>query len=334
MKAWTLYEAKKLVFEERSLPALSPAEVRVRVMASGICGSDIARIYETGAHRMPLIPGHEFSGVVEAVGGEVSGRWLGKRVGVYPLIPCKECDSCRRMRPQQCRNYGYLGSRQDGGYAEYVSVPAENLIELPKDVSYEAAAMLEPAAVAWHAIRHAVSNRKEPVLVIGLGTIGLLAVMLLRDMGVERVYALANKAFQVKKARELGAEEWRAQEEPAVVMECVGKEETVREAIRLAAPDGTVVLVGNPASDMVLPQELYWEILRKELTLVGTWNSAFLKDRNDDWDGVISRLTGIQPERLITHRLPLTNLDQGLKIMREKTEPYTKIMIFPGETVE
>ncbi len=330
MKAWTLYEIGRLELEEKEPLPLQAGEVKVRVMASGICGSDVARIYETGAHRMPLIPGHEFSGIVDEIGPGVDAKWRGKRVGVFPLLPCGNCESCRKHMPQLCENYGYLGSRQDGGYAEYVNVPAENLLELPEGITFEMGAMLEPAAVALHAIRRAEPEKDRPVLVIGLGTIGLLATMLLRAAGVETVYVLGKRTEQTEKAKALGAKEWDGSEAPATVLECVGREETIREAIRLAMPAGKVVLVGNPASDIELPRDLYWKILRKELTLFGTWNSAFLPDRKDDWDETVSRMERIHPERLISHRLPMEGLTQGLSIMREKTEPYTKIMIFPG----
>lgn len=330
MKAWTLYEIGRILLEEKEMPPLSTGEVRVRVMASGICGSDVARIYETGAHRMPLTPGHEFSGIVEEVGPGVETNWQGKRVGIYPLLPCGTCQPCKNGMPQLCESYGYLGSRQDGGYAEYVNAPAKNLVELPDGVTFEMGAMLEPAAVALHAIRHADPKKTDAALVIGLGTIGLLATMLLKDCGVETVYALGKRAEQTEKAKKLGATKWTESESPAVVLECVGREETIREAVRLAAPGGKVVLVGNPASDIGLPKDLYWKILRKELTLFGTWNSTFLPDRKDDWDETISRMQRIHPERLISHRFPLSGLTQGLSIMREKTEPYTKIMIFPG----
>ena len=330
MKAWTLQEIGRLEMEEKELPPLRPGEVRVRVMASGICGSDVARVYETGAHNMPLTPGHEFSGVVEKVGSGVDETWRGKRVGIYPLLPCGKCPSCKNKMPQLCENYGYLGSRQDGGFAEYVAVPEKNLVALPEGITFEMGAMLEPASVALHAIRQADPDRSKPVLVIGLGTIGLLATMLLRDLGVETVFVRGKRAEQLEKAKSLGAKEWDGNEPPGVVLECVGREETILQAVQSAAPAGKVVLVGNPASDIRLPKELYWKILRKELTLYGTWNSTFLPGQTDDWDETISRMQRIHPEQLISHRLPLEGLTKGLSVMRGKKEPYTKIMIYPG----
>ena len=153
MKAWVLHGVNDIRYEETERPVAPAGEVLVRVRAAGICGSDIPRIYDTGAHRHPLICGHEFSGCVESVGDGVDAAWIGKRVGIFPLIPCRECAQCKKQRYEMCSHYDYLGSRRDGGFAEYVSVPEWNLLALPDAVSYEAAAMLEPMAVAVHAMR-------------------------------------------------------------------------------------------------------------------------------------------------------------------------------------
>ena len=153
MKAWVLEDIGKIQYKKVSKPRIGEHEVLVEVKAAGICGSDIPRIYQTGAHRMPLIPGHEFAGRVVQTGENTDAKWQNKRVGIFPLIPCRSCIACRKGQYELCRNYSYLGSRQDGGFAEYVAVPESNLIELPETVSYEEAAMLEPMAVACHALR-------------------------------------------------------------------------------------------------------------------------------------------------------------------------------------
>ena len=123
-KAWVLKNVGEIVFSDVEIPMPKEDEVRVRVKAAGICGSDIPRIYETGAHNMPLIPGHEFSGVVESIGKKVSPSWLGKRVAVFPKIACGKCRECQDELPDMCQNYDYIGSRRDGAFAEYVTVPA------------------------------------------------------------------------------------------------------------------------------------------------------------------------------------------------------------------
>ena len=198
MKAWVLHDINDFRYEDVKEPVLKETEVLLKVKAVGICGSDIPRVYENGAHKMPLIIGHEFAGEVVEVGKEADEKWIGKRVGVFPLIPCRECISCQRQQYEMCKNYSYLGSRTDGGFAEYVAVPQWNLIELPDEVLMEEAAMLEPMAVAVHAIRQMNPNKEDVVAICGLGTIGMLAAMFLRDMGVSKLLLIGNKEFQKK----------------------------------------------------------------------------------------------------------------------------------------
>lgn len=415
MKAWVLHDVGDFRFETVGKPALAPGEVLVAVGAVGICGSDIPRIYRTGAHVHPLIPGHEFAGVVAETGADVDAVWKGRRVGVFPLIPCGECVPCRRGRYEMCRHYGYLGSRRDGGFSEYVAVPARNLIRLPETVSLEEAAMMEPMAVAVHAMRRMMpagdvagggescgrgmavaagmtgaaatdatasgltasgmaasdvmasgimaSDARasdilapdgvvpDTVVVYGLGTIGLLLVMFLLDAGScdtghpKRILAVGNKESQRRMCVGLGlsddcfcdsrvqdAGKWIMEHTGGlgadVFFECVGKNETFARSVDCTAPAGRICLVGNPYGDMMLEREVYWKILRNQLTVTGTWNSSFTHSPEDDWNYVLDRLLQkrIEPGRLISHRYPLKELGRGFGIMRDKTEDYVKII--------
>lgn len=356
MKAWVLHDINDIRYEEAEIPPLKEGEALIRVKAAGICGSDIPRIYKTGAHRMPLIPGHEFSGAVEAVGRGADTYWMGKRVGIYPLIPCGKCKPCTCGHPEMCRDYDYTGSRRDGAFAEYVSVPADSLVEIPDTVSFEQAAMLEPMAVAVHAMLKGTGARGEDtavsadakIVVCGLGTIGLLLVMFLMERGFRNIYVIGNKEPQKDRAAIMGVPSKNFCDSHSgdvagwlrdtvggadVFFECVGKNECPGYGIDCAAPGGRLVLVGNPASDMSLCRDIYWKILRNQLTVMGTWNSTFLKRGEgnlvrDDWFYVIERLSSgsIRPERLISHRFPLSELDRGFRIMRDKTEDYCKVI--------
>lgn len=133
-------------------------------------------------------------------------------------------------------------------------------------------------------------------------------------------------------SRTQDAEAWLSQRTDGrgadVFFECVGRNETVEQAVRMTGPGGRIMLVGNPVSDMTLPKDVYWKILRNQLTVLGTWNSSFTHSREDDWHYVIDRLQGgrIAPGQMITHRFSLEELDRGLAVMRDKKEEYGKVM--------
>lgn len=345
MKAWILHGIGDIRYEKREKPKLKAGEVLVKVKAAGICGSDIPRIYQTGAHKHPLILGHEFAGIVETVGMVSDINWIGKRVGIFPLLPCGKCMPCLNKDYEMCRNYSYLGSRQDGGFAEFVAVPEKNLLLLPDAVGYEEAAMLEPMAVAVHAMRQVELTENQTVVVCGMGTIGMLLCMFLKEAGVEKVLAIGNKEFQRRTAEGMGmrlenfcdarqenVQQWMLEHTDGrgvdIFFECVGKNETFSQAVEMTAPAGQVVLVGNPYSDMKLKKDIYWKILRNQLTVKGTWNSSFTGEAEDDWQYVLERLEQgkIVPTRLISHRFTMDKLECGTQIMRDKSEDYMKIM--------
>ncbi len=345
MKAWVLHNIGDIRFDGVEEPTLREQEVLVKVRAAGICGSDIPRIYQTGAYSHPLIPGHEFSGEVVKVGALADTALQGQRVGIFPLIPCRTCPPCRKMQYEMCRSYSYLGSRQDGGFAEYTAVPQENLIPIPDSVTFEDAAMLEPMAVAVHAMRRIGVNADDHVAICGVGTIGLLLYMFLREVGVQNIYVFGNKDFQKQTLQKLGlpkecycdirknsTQQWIQERTDGigadVFFECVGKNETLKQAVNQTAFAGKIMLVGNPSGDMGLEKSVYWKILRNQLTVKGTWNSSFTGEESDDWHYVLKRLREkrIAPSELITHRFPLEELEKGFHIMRDKTEDYVKII--------
>ncbi|MGN0613865.1 MAG: galactitol-1-phosphate 5-dehydrogenase [Porcipelethomonas sp.] len=346
MKAWVLKDNGDIRFGEADLPVLNEGEVLVKVKAAGICGSDISRIYRNGAYFYPLIPGHEFSGQVIETGNGVDSGWCGKRVGVFPLIPCKECQPCKNQQYEMCRRYSYIGSRRHGSFAEYTAVPAENLLELPDSVTYEEAAMLEPMSVAVHAIRRISINPHDKVVICGLGTIGIFVLMFLKEMGIDNIYLVGSKKFQENTAVKLGipaehycdskhmdVSKWLNDKTNGsgadVYFECVGRNETICQAVDNTSAGGKIVLVGNPYSDIAMDKNIYWKILRNQITVTGTWNSSFTHNENDDWHYVLDKLSDkqISPENMITHRLLLSELEKGLHIMRDKTGDFIKVML-------
>jgi len=345
MKAYVLNAIGQLDLMEVPRPELKCGQVLVEIKAAGICGSDVPRIFKNGTYHFPTIPGHEFSGIVKDVFDDTLTRWLGKRVGVFPLIPCMECTPCRDKRYEMCMAYDYLGSRCDGGFAEYVAVPARNLIELPEDVSYEAAAMLEPAAVGIHGLQKADIQNVKKAAVFGPGTIGLLIAQWLRGFGVPRILLVGTCEDQRMLAQKLGFEEFinsrdidaaseimrqTAEEGADLVIDCVGEKSVIANCILAAKRGGEVLLIGNPHGDFELKRDVYWQILRKQLRLLGTWNSSFVpEDAEDDFRKTLEAMRKgiLEPEKQITHMLEFDELHKGLEIMRDKREFCNKIMI-------
>lgn len=344
MRAYVLHGIDDLRYEQADMPELKPGWVIVEVMAAGICGSDIPRIFENGTYHFPTIPGHEFSGVVHSVGRAEDKEWLGKRVGVFPLIPCQECENCLNEHYEMCNHYDYIGSRRDGAFADYVAVPVWNLIELPDTVDYAEAAMLEPMAVALHAVRQLPLEQMNSLIIYGAGPIGLLAAQWARIYGVQKIYIAANKPGQMQLANQFGflnicnsketdVPEWlRIQTDGKMAdaaLEGTGRSEVLSQCILSVKGQGTILTMGNPYGDVCLSRDIYWKILRRQLHVRGTWNSRFFTSEENDWQDVVGTLAAgrIDAETLVTHNLPFKELMQGLQIMRDHTEFYSKIII-------
>ena len=371
--AWILHEIGDIRLENIKVKEPADNAVIVKVRASGICGSDIDRIYKRGAHKMPLVPGHEFAGVVESVGDSVDKSLIGKPVGVFPLIPCGKCEFCKKKKYQLCTNYNYIGSRCDGGFAELVEVPVNNLQILESNIDFCEAAMLEPMAVAVHAMRLATNDctidKDSIIAVCGLGTIGLSLVMFLIEAGYTNIIAIGKREGQCKRAVSLGVSkenycDCRSKDlleeianvskrlkdnelnkdigkksgdilsnenvsGPDIFFDCVGGDTCIRIGINSIIPGGKICLVGNPLSNVNFIQEDFGKILRKELLIIGSWNSSFTHKEDDDWSYVLKRLENksIDPSKLITHRLKLSGLTVGLDIMRDKDRDSCKVML-------
>ena len=335
MKAYVLHGIGDLRYEDWSLPEIYPGWALVKVLVAGICSSDIPRIFEKGTYHFPTIPGHEFSGKVERVADESDRHWVGKRVGVFPLIPCKKCASCEKGQYETCSNYDYIGSRRDGGFAEYVAVPVWNLLELPETVSDVQGALLEPAAVALHAVKRAQIFPSASICVVGTGAIGLLAGQWAKIYGADRVVIKGRSEFKRQLVQQYGLEymgDDRSGEEFDCVIEAVGSVRALEESLLLTAPGGRLVLMGNPDGPRTLSQELYWRILRKQLTLAGTWNSSY-GDEDSDWTEVVQTLVDkkLQIGAVVTHVLESKKLMDGLAMMRNRTETFGKILLHCDE---
>ncbi len=328
MKAAVLHAIDALRIEQVEPPKPCDGEVLIEVASCGVCSSDISRIKRDGTYYFPAIPGHEFS-----------GRDNERRLfAVYPLIPCGECEQCTQGRYQCCSNYSYMGSRCDGGFAEQVKVPQSNLIPVPQGVTAQEAAMTEPAAVAMHAIKRAGLIESKTVIVIGCGTIGLIAAQIARAYSAACVIPIDIEEKKLKLAGLLGFEQAENSASDLtnklraigdVVIEMVGLSSTYNLAISLAKPGGKVIFTGNIKDDLVIPRKTVSGILRKELDLLGTWNSVALGASLTDWQQVLDLQSQgrISLTPLISDQISLDQLPATIDEMVQGKRVFGKVIV-------
>ena len=343
MRGLVLHAIGDLRCEEVAKPAPKAGEVLVKIKASGVCGSDIPRIFEKGTYTFPTIPGHEFSGEIVEFGEGVGSEYLNRKAAVFPLLPCMKCDLCQIGEYAQCKVYNYFGSRCDGGFAEYIAVPLWNIVLVPDSLSYEEAAMAEPAAVAVHALRQVGIEIGDVVVIFGAGPIGLMLASWASNWGAYKVILVDIDKGKIDFARSLGFEHVinSIESDPIaeisqitngrgadVCVEGAGVSKTLEQCLFACRPFGRVVAMGNPAGEMKLSQKAYWELLRKQLKIAGTWNSSYAPLPKNDWKLAIEAMTTglLDVKPFITHRVGLENFEQVLDMMKERSDFFNKVM--------
>jgi L-iditol 2-dehydrogenase len=237
----------------------------------------------TGRRTPPLVMGHEFSGTIAAIGAAVEGRRVGDRVVVQPLLTCGACANCRAGLPNICLNRRGIGMNVDGAYAEAVRVPQRLLHDLPAELSWEQGALVEPLAVALHAVNLTPLALGDSVAIVGAGPIGLLTLLAARLKGAGRIVITDRSAHRLAVARQLGADAAVdvAEQDPLGVVraltdgagahatiEAVGIEATVRQALALVRTGGHVTWIGNSQPEVGLNMQ---EVVTRELTIRGAY---------------------------------------------------------------
>ncbi|WP_208951413.1 galactitol-1-phosphate 5-dehydrogenase [Rahnella sp. ChDrAdgB13] len=299
MQSVVVHQGGTITVEEKANPVLSaPDDVLVRVAYSGLCGSDIPRIFANSSHYYPITLGHEFSGYVVSTGGEVHDLQEGDAVACVPLLPCFQCEECKKEAYSQCKHYQFIGSRRDGGHAEYVVAPRKNLFRLPENASLLQGAFLEPITVGLHALKLAGGCEGKEVVVIGAGTIGQLVIQAASALGARSVTAIDINPQRLALALETGAshsfnsamlnaDEIRQQSQERrfnqLIIETAGTPQTVAMALDIAGPKAQVALVGTLHKDLTLNVATFSHILRKELTLLGSWMNYSAPWPGSEW---------------------------------------------------
>jgi len=332
MKAVILKGNKKLSVIDKQLNDLDNNCCRIKIENAGVCSSDIQRSHDKGAYFYPLIMGHEIAGTIVAVGRNIKNYSIGDRITVFPLLPCFDCLSCDSEMYAQCENYSYFGSREDGGYAEYLDVPQWNLRKLPNDVLFEDAALIEPLSVVVHGLERLKliksNNKNTPgnTLIIGAGFLGLLAVQILRKQYPDIDLSIIDRnSFKLdiadkyvnNKIKLDSIDQWSELSNEYSfqnVIEATGSPVAFKNTILLARNGGKILWMGNITGALTFSKDLISMILRKELSILGTWNSKYRFQKPDDWNQSIELIqNGIRPSELITHRITLDELPNTLK---------------------
>lgn len=331
MKAAVLHAVGDLRYEDVPRPSRGEGEVLLQVMAAGVCGSDIPRIFTKGTYHFPTIPGHEFAGRITE---SDDPALIGCKAAVFPLLPCRKCAACQVGEYAKCADYDYYGSRRDGAFAEYLAVDKRNLILLDDSISFAEASLMEPAAVARAAVRRMQIGLGERVVIFGAGPIGLMAAQWARQAGAETVRVVDISEEKLAFARTFGFEAYDAERDGLChcALEGTGASAALNNAVKSLLPNGRLVLMGNPFGDMCIQRGVYSEILRREITMLGTWNSSY-NDRINDWQAVAAAMAAgtMSFEPLITHRFPLSRCNEALEMMRDKKEFFTKVTFVSEE---
>jgi L-iditol 2-dehydrogenase len=337
MLAAVLHAPGDIRVDDVPKPVLTPGHALIEVAAVGVCGSDLPRILSKGAHRLPIIPGHEFSGTVIEAADDVDVA-VGQRVTVPPMIPCFACAACAKGDFSLCNDYDYFGSRQDGAYTELVSVPARNLLPVPDEVDDIAAASVDPAAIALHAFMRTKVDAGDRVAVVGAGPIGLFAVQWAKILGATEVAALDIMDEKLALATELGADIAVRSDRPHehggfdIVVETAGVPAAQNQAVRLAGPHGRVVFIGIPVGDVTLEQATFNHLLRQEVTLSGAWNSFSAPWPGREWTTSLEMMASgrLRTAEIVSHREKLDRLPELVAWMGRREGFFSKVMFFPN----
>lgn len=345
MQAARLHKiGQPLLIEEIPKPNSGPGEVLVRVMACGICGSDLHIAVEgvTPTAFTPITLGHEPAGVVAAVGPDVKSVAIGDRVAVCPLLVCNECINCKRGNQQICLKRGCIGVHADGALAEYLVVPAENLLVLPPSISFEQGAIITDAvATPYHAIfatGRLVAG--ETVAVFGCGGLGIHGVRLARMGGASLVIAVDVRPSALRRALQAGADlAVNARDTNPVseireatggigvdlAVELVGEAQSISRAVEALRPGGRASVAGlGPDPITTLPPT---EFVRSEVALLGSYGFTVREI------GELVRLVDrgrLDLSDSVSLTLPLEKVNEGLRLLQDREADLVRIVLQPN----
>lgn len=330
MQAIRIIKPNELALVEISTPTLQENEVLIKVMASGICGTDIHIFRGEYLGDYPVIPGHEFSGVVEAVGESVSRFKPGDRVAVEPNIACDNCLNCLNNRHNFCLNWSAVGVSRPGGMAQYVTAPEKSVFDIG-DIPFEYGAFMEPLSCVLHGVERLDPDLASDIAIIGAGPIGILLLQVLKLKGAAYTTVVDKNLNRAEFAKRTGADfvttdlDELRRDRFDVVVDATGAIPVMSRCIDFVRHGGKALLFGVPPSGKKMQLEAF-PIFRKGLTIL----SSFTSLRNSYQALDLLKKQRLNLEGLISHKLDMDQFQQGINILEAGIEDVKKVMIVPN----
>ncbi|HTX79213.1 MAG TPA: zinc-dependent alcohol dehydrogenase family protein [Longilinea sp.] len=330
MESIVIRKPRDIVLTERDIPEPGPKEVQIKVMASGICGTDVHIFRGEYLGSYPVIPGHEFSGVVTAVGSQVTRFKIGDRVAVEPNIACDNCSECLNNRQNFCLNWQAVGVTLPGGMEQYTLAPEKAVFDIG-DLPFDQAAFMEPLSCVIHGIERTHIELADQVAILGAGPIGNLMLQLARLQGAAHVTMLESNPGRVELARQLGADLVVTKLDDLklntydVVIDATGVIPVMERSIHFVRNGGTVLLFGVPPSDKNIELEAF-KIFQKGLTILSSYTSV----RNSYQAVGLLQSGEVKVSPLISHHLPLKELPQALEMIETHDPTVKKVIMLPN----
>ncbi|GKX48952.1 Zn-dependent oxidoreductase [Pectobacterium carotovorum] len=335
MKSIVIQQPNELVIEERPIPQPAAGEVRVKVKLAGICGSD-SHIYRghNPFAKYPRVIGHEFFGVIEAVGEGVDASRLGERVSVDPVVSCGHCYPCSIGKPNVCTSLVVLGVHRDGGFSEYAAVPAKNAHTIPDEIPDEFAVMVEPFTISANVTAQVKPTEQDIALIYGAGPMGLTSVQVLKGVFnvkevivVDRIPERLDMALRSGADRVINNASLSLKDElealnikPTLIVDAACHPSILQEAITIASPAARIAIMGFSSEPCQVSQQ---GITSKEISIFSSRLNANKFPIVIEW----LKAKRIDPAKLITHRFDYQHVEQAIEVFEKDQKRCCKVLL-------
>lgn len=332
MKAIVVKKPYDICLEETSIPAPPAGFARIKVKAAAICATDLEVLSGNIPANYPLTPGHEWSGIVDAVGSPEDEGWIGKSVIGSSDVVCLKCDACRSGAWRYCESFEEIGFKRDGAYAEYMLAPVYGLCEKPESIPFEHAALCEPLGVALGTLKKAHAKQGQTLLIIGAGSIGLCMLAVAKSMGLRKIVVCATTSDRLTIAEKMGAYATIATREKDLeteikkyhpegtdlIVDATGVEECIQKSLQILKKGGTLALAGYGKGKMMNIR--IDDIHIKNLKVIGAGNNWNMHKRALSLieDGLVD----VSP--MISEILKLEDFEKGFELVKTRPQGFVK----------